>query len=156
MHHFIHFAYTHIRNYSGKMSKSIQNYQGREEALLCEFAKVELIQCGEVFQGPSWDVSHFTSFNSCQEHLNEVEHKGFVQKNNNLMLSIFDHFYLMMWWESKARLGSASYPFEEETDHSKIPQVLLGKLAQLKVNFEKNMPGTTNKMKKMTPTDYEY
>ena len=30
LHHFIHFAYNHIHNYSGKMSKLIQKYQGSE------------------------------------------------------------------------------------------------------------------------------
>ena len=58
------------------------------------------------------------------------------------------HFDLMMSWEAKAISGSTTYPFVEETDHSKIPQVLLGKLAHLKINFENNMPGTTKKMEK--------
>ena len=156
LHHFIHFEYYYIPNYSGKMSKLIQKYQGSEEALLCEFAKVELIKGGEMFRVPSWAVSHFGSFKSCQEHPNEVEQKGLAQKNKNLMLSIFGHFDLMMWWEAKAISSSTTYPFEEWTDHSKISQVLFGKLDRLKINFEKNMPGTTKKMEKMTPTDNKY
>ena len=79
------------------MSILIQKYQGSEEALLCEFSKIELIKGGEVFQVPSWAVSHFGFFKSCQEHPNEVERKGLTQKNKNLMLSIFGHFDLMMW-----------------------------------------------------------
>ena len=76
----------------------IQKYQGSEEALLCEFAKYELIEGREVFQVPSWAVSHLASFKSFQERPNEVEWKGLVQKKKNLMLSIFDNFYLMMSW----------------------------------------------------------
>ena len=72
------------------------------------------------------------------------------------MLSIFGIFNLLMWWEAKERSGYATYQFEEETQHYKIPQVLLGKLAQQKINFENNMPGTKKKMGKMTPTDNEY
>ena len=67
---------------------------------------------------------------------------------NNLMLSTFGHFDLIMWWESKARSGSTTYPYEEETDHSRIIQLLLSKLARLKIDFEKNIPGTTNKLEK--------
>ena len=52
LHHFIHFAYYHIHDYSGKISKLVQNYQGSEEALLCEFSKVELMKGVEVFQTP--------------------------------------------------------------------------------------------------------
>ena len=59
----------------------------------------------------------------------------------------------MMWWEAKARSVSTTYPFEEETDHFKIPQLLSGKLSQLNINFEKNIPDKTKKMEKMTTTD---
>ena len=79
------------------MSKLIQKYEGSEEALFYEFEKFELIKGGEVFQVPSWDVSHFASFKSCQEHPDEVERKGLSQKKKNLMFSIFGHFDLMMW-----------------------------------------------------------
>ena len=54
----------------------------------------------------------------------------------------------MMSWDTKAISGYTTYPFEEETNHSKIPQVLLGKLSQLNISFEKYMPGTTKKMEK--------
>ena len=60
----------------------------------------------------------------------------------------------MMWWEAKSISGSTKYLFEEETYHSKIPQFLSGKLAQLGIIFENNMPGCTNKIEKMTTTDY--
>ena len=42
----------------------------------------------------------------------------------------------MMWWESKARSGSTAYPYEEDTDHSKIPEFLSVKLDHLKIDFE--------------------
>ena len=64
------------------------------------------------------------------------------------MLSIFGNFDLLMWWEAKARTVSTTYPFEEETDNSKIPQLLSGKLAQLNINFVNNMPGKTRKIEK--------
>ena len=147
LHHLIHFAYYHIRNYSGKMFKLIQKYQGSEEALLCELPKVKLIKGGEMFQVPSCSVSHLPSFKIWQEHPNEVERKGLEQKKKNLMLSIFGHFDLMVWWKAKEIPGFTTYPFEEETDHSKI-KVLSGKLDQLKIKFEKNMPGKTRKIKK--------
>ena len=105
--------------------------------LLCEFSKVELIKGGEVFQVPSWDVRYFASFKIFQEHPNEVERKGLAHKKKNLMLSIFGQFDLMMWWEAKVRSYTTSYQFEEETDHSKTPQLLLVKLAQLNINSEK-------------------
>ena len=94
------------------MSKLIQKYQGSEEALLCEFAKFELIKGGEVFQLPSWSVSHLTSFNIFQEYPNGVERKGLDQKNKNTILSIFGNLDLIMWWKSKAISGSNTYPFE--------------------------------------------
>ena len=72
------------------------------------------------------------------------------------MLSIFGPFDLIMWWEYKEISGSTTYPFEEEKYHFKITQVLLGKLSQLNINFEKNIPDKTKKMEKITPTDYEY
>ena len=40
------------------------------------------------------------------------------------------------WWEAKAIPGSTTYPLEEEKDHSKIIQLMSGKLSQLKINFE--------------------
>ena len=55
-------------------------------------------------------------------------------------------FDLIMWWEAKVRSGSTKYPFKEEIDHSKIPQLLSGKLAQLKTHFENNMPGAQSKL----------
>ena len=54
----------------------------------------------------------------------------------------------MMWWEAKSRSGSTIDPFEEETDHLKTPQVLLGNLDQLKINFENNIPGAPRRMEK--------
>ena len=132
------------------MSKLIQKYQVSEEDLLCDFSKVELM----VFQVTSWTVIHSASFKSCQDISNEVKRKGLVHKKKNLMLSIFGHFDLMMWWESKAISGSTVSLFEGETDHYKIPQVLLIKLAQLNIKFENDMRGTPKKMEKMTPTDY--
>ena len=101
-----------------------------------------------MFQVTSWAVIHFPSFNNFQNNPNEVELKGLAQKKKNFMLYIFGHFGLMIWWEAKARSGNPTYPFEEETNHFKIPQVLSGKLAQLKINFEKNMPGCTKKIEK--------
>ena len=76
---------------------------------------------------PLWSVIHFPSFNSLQWHTNEVERKGLAKNIKNLMLSIFGNFELMMWWETKARSGPTTYPFEEEIDHSKIAKVLSGK-----------------------------
>ena len=55
----------------------------------------------------------------------------------------------MLRLEDKARSGSTKNPFEEEIDHSKIPQFLSGKLAQLKINFENNMLGWTNIFEKL-------
>ena len=45
-------AYDLIRNYSGKRSKLIQKYQGSDEALLCQFLKVEFIKGVWLFQVP--------------------------------------------------------------------------------------------------------
>ena len=62
------------------------------------------------------------------------------------MLSIFGNFDLMLWWKAKAISGSTTYPFEEEIDHSKIPQVLSGNLVKLNIKFEINMPGCTKEI----------
>ena len=97
---------------------------------------------------PLWAVSHFPTFNSFQEHTNEVEQKQLAQKKKNFVNYIFGHFYQMLWWESKARSGSTTYSFEEETDYSKIPIVLSGNLAQLNAKFENNMTGCTKEIKK--------
>ena len=67
------------------MSKFIHEYQGSEEYVLCEFEKVRLIKCGEVFQVTSWAVIHFPSFNNFQNNPNEVELKGLAQKKNNII-----------------------------------------------------------------------
>ena len=101
LYHFIHFAYYLIRNYSGKMYKLIQKYQGSEEALLCQFGKSELIKGGEVFKVYSWAMRNFPSFKICQDHSNEVEWEGLAQNKNNLMLSIFGRFGLILWWEAR-------------------------------------------------------
>ena len=111
LHHFIHFAYYIIHNYSGGGSKFIQNYQGYKEALLFQFEKVELIKGWGAFQVTSLGVSHFPSLKSFQEHPNEVERKGLAQKKNNLMLYIFGCFYLILWWKAKTISGSTTYPF---------------------------------------------
>ena len=115
--------------------------------MLCQFEKFELIKGREVFKFPSWDVRHFLSLKSRKNHPNEFEQKRLAQNKNNIMLSIFGNFDLMLWWKANAISGSTTYPFEEEIDHSKIPQVLSGKLDQLNINFENNIPGTTKKMK---------
>ena len=128
----------------GGGSKLIQNYQDYKEALLFQFEKVELIKGWGAFQVTSLGVSHFPSLKSFQEHPNEVERKWLAQKKNNIMLYISGCFYLMLWWKAKTIPGSTTYPFEEERDHSKIPQVLLCKLAQLNINLENNMKGCTN------------
>ena len=60
----------------GKMSKFIQKYQGSDEDLLCQFSEVELIKRVGVLQVPSWDVSHFPSFNIFQDNTNEETLKG--------------------------------------------------------------------------------
>ena len=102
IHHFIHFAPDNIRNYSGKMSKLVHQYQEYEESLLCQFAKVELIQDGQFFQVTLSSMNHFPSLMSFQEHTHELERKGLSQKKNKLVLSIFGNFDLILWWESKA------------------------------------------------------
>ena len=112
LHSFMNFSYDLIRNYSGKMPKLIQKYQGSDKSLLCQFSGVECIKGMEVFQVPSLAVSHFPPFNIFQDHPNKVERKGLEQKKKNLMNYIFGNFDLMMWWEAKARSGTTTWPFE--------------------------------------------
>ena len=102
-----------------------------------------------------WNMHNLPSFKSSQYSPNEVEQRGLVQKNNNLMHYIFGRFEIMQWWEAKAREGYTPRPFEEVTDHSKSPLVLIANISQPKRNFENNMPSCTKKLKKSS-TDYEY
>ena len=129
------------------MSKLIQNYQGSNEDFLYQFVKVEVIKGMYVVQVLSWAVRNFSSFKSCQYYPNEYERRGLEKKKKNILSSIFDHFDLMLWWKYNVREGSYVYPFEEETDYSKIPLVLSGKISQLKINSEKNMPGCTKEIR---------
>ena len=52
----------------------------------------------------------FSSLKSSQDSSNKFEQRGMAQKDNNLMNTIFLHFYLIQWWVSKAREGSTPYP----------------------------------------------
>ena len=92
----------------------------------------------------------FPSLKSSRDSPNKFEWIGLAQKNKNVMNAIFGHFDLMQWREAKAREGSNPYPFEEVTDCSKIPLILVVKILQLKRNFKNNMPGSTEKIENIS------
>ena len=71
-----------------------------------------MIKDKDVVEVLSGNVCNFPSFKSSQYPTNGIDRIGLAQKKENIMNSIFGHFYLTQWWEYKAREGSTPYLFE--------------------------------------------